>query len=581
MKLVVLRGPSMVGPFVLTPGELVIGRSADAAVCLPSQRVSRRHAVVRVRDPSGLDVVVADAGSQNGVLDAEGRRVPELRLAHGTRVQIGDYLLALELPVAAVSSQPPPTAEPDDLDLDASDDLELDEDASDHNTSRSQPSRSAPVGLRPGSAPFTAPPPGTGGPRPPQFPEGGVFVGGSAVRAPTAPAVAPVVANPPPPAPSPAAALPPPPGGAPFGLRPPAPSGTPGQGAAPPPPAPHAASAAPPPAWRPEPDPDDPATDPRARQPVVAAAPMASPPPPMASPPPPMAAPPPPMAAPPPPMAAPPPPMALPSTGMPGEAAARGPAPAAPAPAPVAPAAPSGLPWMLQASLVAAVAVGVPLCAPYGGILAQVGAASDAAHEISLARGAAIADVVGNRNAQAIAEQRGILLDVAFVQDRPGVRAVAVTDARGVVLAPTARLRTSVERHPAFALAKEARDVAMEPSDDGVWEIVTPVRADVAGSGARQVVGYAVIEYDPRVLADEAVNPVGRAVAGVVAALVALGALIAGAYMLVLRPLVHLREETELAGRGATDRVSSPVRLAQFEELTHSVNRLVARLRAR
>jgi hypothetical protein len=550
----------MVGPFVLIPGEIVIGRSSDAAICLPSQRVSRRHAVVRVLDPSGLDVVVADAGSQNGVLDAEGRRVPELRLAHGTRVQIGDYLLALELPVAAVRSQPPPAVEPDDLDLEASDDLELDEDASEHNTSRSQPSRSAPVGLRPGSAPFTAPPPGTGGPRPPQFPAGGVFMGGSAVRAATAPTAPPVVAAPPPPA----AAPPPPPGGAPFGLRPSSPPAAPS--------APPLPVAAPPPAWRPEPDPDDPATDPRARQPVVAAPPMASPPPPMASPPPPMASP-------PPPMASPPPPMALPSTAASGEAVSR--TPAGPLPAPVAPAAPSGWPWMLQAALVALVAVGVPLCAPYGGILAQIGAASDAAHEISLARGAAIADVVGNRNAQAIAEQRGILLDVAFVQDRPGVRAVAVTDGRGVVLAPTARLRTSVERHPAFASAKEARDVAMEPIDDGVWEIVTPVRAEVAGSGARQVVGYAVIEYDPRVLADEAVNPVGRAVAGVVAALIALGALVGGAYVLVLRPLVHLREETELAGRGATDRVSSPVRLAQFEELTHSVNRLVARLRAR
>jgi hypothetical protein len=256
---------------------------------------------------------------------------------------------------------------------------------------------------------------------------------------------------------------------------------------------------------------------------------------------------------------------------------------APPDPIPAAPSLAGRLSWVAQAAMIGAVAVLTPVCAPHGGIVAQMRGASDATVSVSLERGAAIADAVGNRNAQAIAEQRGLALDVAFVGDRPGVHAAAVTDARGVVLAPAERLRTSVERHTAFQEAVKNRDVAMAPKDgdEDLWEIVVPVRADLTGAGARQVVGYALLEYDPHVVADAALNPVSRGVAALIAVGVSIAALVAGAWLLVLRPLALLREETELAARGSTPQVAPPARLAQFEQLAHSINRLVARLRAR
>ncbi len=239
------------------------------------------------------------------------------------------------------------------------------------------------------------------------------------------------------------------------------------------------------------------------------------------------------------------------------------------------------LPWVASASLIGLVAVGVPIVLPYGGLLAQVDAATRAAEQVSLERGAALADAVGNRNAIGLAEQRADVLDVKFVLDRPGVRLTTVADTNGVVLAPSERLRSNVSRHPAFQTAQKESDVAMEPLEDGTWEIVAPVRADITGSGARQLVGYALIEYDPGAIAREAYNPTARLVVGLLATLVSIAALVYGAWALVLRPLALLREETELAARGAAEHVAPPVRLPQMEALTHSINRVVARLRSR
>jgi hypothetical protein len=55
--------------------------------------------------------------------------------------------------------------------------------------------------------------------------------------------------------------------------------------------------------------------------------------------------------------------------------------------------------------------------------------------------------------------------------------------------------------------------------------------------------------------------------------------LIGGVWWLLLRPLAALREETELALLGDTHEVVAPVRLAHFEQLAHSINRLAARAR--
>jgi hypothetical protein len=240
-----------------------------------------------------------------------------------------------------------------------------------------------------------------------------------------------------------------------------------------------------------------------------------------------------------------------------------------------------GVPWIPQALLVALFAVGLVLCAPFGGVFAQIRAAGEAVDEASLERGEQIADVLGSRNAEALAADRGIALETGFVLEREGVRGACLTDARGTVLAPPEKLRTSIANHPAYRASVASHETERADIGDGVWEIAVPVRAEVGGSGPRQIVGYAVVEYDPSVLSDALVGPWVRVAAGLLVGLTSLLTLVAGAWWLVLRPLATLREETELALRGDADRVVSPTRLAPMEQLAHSINRVLARARAR
>ena len=199
---------------------------------------------------------------------------------------------------------------------------------------------------------------------------------------------------------------------------------------------------------------------------------------------------------------------------------------------------------------------------------------------MSLLRGEALSEALANRNAQPLADQRGLALDVAFLLERDGVRAALVADRTGTVMAPAEKLRTSLANVPAFADASKTGTVVTAGTDDGLYQIVVPIRAQVGGAGPRQIVGYALIEYDPAVAGEKVANPylaLGAALF-VAAALVAL--LVAGAWLLVLRPLAALREETELALLGDQHDVTSPVRLPQMEQLAHSINRAVARARA-
>ena len=178
----------------------------------------------------------------------------------------------------------------------------------------------------------------------------------------------------------------------------------------------------------------------------------------------------------------------------------------------------------------------------------------------------------------AIAEQRGLAYDVAFVSDRAGVRGAMLADARGMVLAPTDKLRTRVTGHGAWKEAAQARRAARVELDDGVWEVVTPVRADIGGSGARTVVGYAIVEYDPRVIVDAVYTPGLRWLALVVAALAASAALTAAGWFLLWRPLHQLRDETEFALRGSASNVHAPSSLPPFAALAHSINRVLTRI---
>jgi hypothetical protein len=106
------------------------------------------------------------------------------------------------------------------------------------------------------------------------------------------------------------------------------------------------------------------------------------------------------------------------------------------------------------------------------------------------------------------------------------------------------------------------------------------MRAQAGGVGPRQIVGYALLEYDPAAVTESVANPLVAIVAGLFVAGAVAGLLVVGAWWLVLRPLAALREETELALLGDQQDVVSPVRMPQLEQLAHSINRAVTRARS-
>src|SRR5205807_10665323 len=100
--LVTLEGPEPGRHFPLEPHTTVLGRHADAHVCLGSQAVSRHHARVLCQDGGYF---IEDLGSSNGTLvngKAISQRVP---LTEKDTVQIGPYVLALRLAAPAGAAE--------------------------------------------------------------------------------------------------------------------------------------------------------------------------------------------------------------------------------------------------------------------------------------------------------------------------------------------------------------------------------------------------------------------------------------------------------------------------------------------
>lgn len=76
--------------FPLAIGRTTIGRSPDREIQLDDEKVSRRHAVIRVTDEG---VEIEDLGSVNGIL-VDGRpRVGKFALTDGAQITIGDTKL--------------------------------------------------------------------------------------------------------------------------------------------------------------------------------------------------------------------------------------------------------------------------------------------------------------------------------------------------------------------------------------------------------------------------------------------------------------------------------------------------------
>jgi adenylate cyclase len=82
-----------------------IGRAADNALCLPSQSVSRNHALIRAR----LDGVftIIDLGSRNGT-EVNGRRIEGIvELGDGDSIRIGEYRIVYQTPATGnVAAEP-------------------------------------------------------------------------------------------------------------------------------------------------------------------------------------------------------------------------------------------------------------------------------------------------------------------------------------------------------------------------------------------------------------------------------------------------------------------------------------------
>ena len=78
----------------LSPGTFSIGRSADCQLSLDDPLVSRRHALLQVRDN---EVSVEDAGSRNGVL-VNGTKIEQrTKVGDGDQITIGSQEMTISV----------------------------------------------------------------------------------------------------------------------------------------------------------------------------------------------------------------------------------------------------------------------------------------------------------------------------------------------------------------------------------------------------------------------------------------------------------------------------------------------------
>jgi pSer/pThr/pTyr-binding forkhead associated (FHA) protein len=84
-----VQGAGAPREFALVGEETVIGRSAQATICIESLLLSRRHVALR---RAGPELRLVDLQSANGVY-LNGVRVHSAGLFDGDTIQIGDVLL--------------------------------------------------------------------------------------------------------------------------------------------------------------------------------------------------------------------------------------------------------------------------------------------------------------------------------------------------------------------------------------------------------------------------------------------------------------------------------------------------------
>lgn len=88
--------------YPLAEGDNLLGRGEDALVPLPSGKVSRRHARIRVTPG---EAVLEDLGSKNGTYIGDRRVEGPTTLADGDEIRLGSVVLAFRARPAAGSTE--------------------------------------------------------------------------------------------------------------------------------------------------------------------------------------------------------------------------------------------------------------------------------------------------------------------------------------------------------------------------------------------------------------------------------------------------------------------------------------------
>ena len=256
--------------------------------------------------------------------------------------------------------------------------------------------------------------------------------------------------------------------------------------------------------------------------------------------------------------------------------AATGPVAAAqPSPAPGNPL--EQVPWLLRALIVPVFAALILMCGPVGGFTWLANSANDDLQDMSIARGVALAEGLGHRNATALATRQHLALDVKFIESTPGVQGAMILDSAGDVVAPSNKMNITMRKREIFQNAERERVPHWEMDRDGYYEIIVPIKAaSTEGAPGGTLAGYAVLTYDVLGQAGEAGSPWLRWLASSFWMVVALGVLGVGAWFLLVRPLSLLRDEVELAMKNGSE-LRPSTDSGQQAELVLTLNRLLQR----
>ncbi len=260
---------------------------------------------------------------------------------------------------------------------------------------------------------------------------------------------------------------------------------------------------------------------------------------------------------------------------------------AEPGPTPSPEGAPSGgflsskTPFMFRVVALFAFLGLVLLCGPGGGFIALATGGADALEQMSIERGVVVAESLGNRNAESLRE-RGLDYDLVGTERLDEVDLVYILDDQGSVVAPINLAAKSLSDDPLFQSAKKDRSSAVQPGEGEITRILVPIRgAATKGAPASTVLGYAYIEYNAGLAAAAVASPMTRLGISAVFLLFTFVAGVAGVWVLAERPLAKVQEEAELAIKGHSSSLTSPVKWGRLEALVHTLNRALARAAGR